>query len=52
MIRFLFSKKLFESLGLQEVMNSMVGIIEKRDIFRGHGKRVNFWLEMVMEPSF
>lgn len=47
----LIVERVIESLGLQEVRNSVVGTVEKRGISGGQRKRVNVGLEMVMEPS-
>ncbi|XP_057472571.1 ABC transporter G family member 28-like [Actinidia eriantha] len=44
-------ERVIESLGLQNVRDSLVGTVEKRGISGGQRKRVNVGLEMVMEPS-
>ena len=44
-------ERVIESLGLQQVRDSLVGTVEKRGISGGQRKRVNVGLEMVMEPS-
>ncbi|KAJ1295422.1 hypothetical protein BS78_01G222700 [Paspalum vaginatum] len=44
-------ERVIESLGLQEIRNSLVGTVEKRGISGGQRKRVNVGIEMVMEPS-
>ncbi|GLU11846.1 hypothetical protein SLE2022_285660 [Rubroshorea leprosula] len=44
-------ERVVESLGLQQVRDSLVGTVEKRGISGGQRKRVNVGLEMVMEPS-
>ncbi|KAM7522384.1 hypothetical protein LguiA_012286 [Lonicera macranthoides] len=44
-------ERVIESLGLQNVRDSLVGTVEKRGISGGQKKRVNVGLEMVMEPS-
>lgn len=44
-------ERVIESLGLQEIRNSLVGTVEKRGISGGQRKRVNVGTEMVMEPS-
>ncbi|KAL8501364.1 hypothetical protein ACS0TY_020781 [Phlomoides rotata] len=44
-------ERVIESLGLQNVRDSIVGTIEQRGISGGQRKRVNVGLEMVMEPS-
>ncbi|GKV46859.1 hypothetical protein SLEP1_g53820 [Rubroshorea leprosula] len=43
--------RVVESLGLQQVRDSLVGTVEKWGISGGQRKRVNVGLEMVMEPS-
>ncbi|RZC76970.1 hypothetical protein C5167_001134 [Papaver somniferum] len=40
-----------DSLGLQHVIDSLVGTAENRGISGGQRKRVNVGMEMVMEPS-
>ncbi|GAB4854972.1 ABC transporter G member 24, variant 2 [Ancistrocladus abbreviatus] len=47
----LIVERVIESLGLQEVRDSLVGTVEKRGISGGQRKRVNVGLEMVIEPS-
>ncbi|KAK8945225.1 ABC transporter G family member 28 [Platanthera zijinensis] len=44
-------ERIIESLGLQEIRDSLVGTVEERGISGGQRKRVNVGLEMVMEPS-
>ncbi|EPS60818.1 hypothetical protein M569_13983, partial [Genlisea aurea] len=44
-------ERVIESLGLQNIRDSIVGTVEKRGISGGQRKRVNVGLEMVMEPS-
>ncbi|KAI4365606.1 hypothetical protein MLD38_021574 [Melastoma candidum] len=44
-------ERVIESLGLQNVRDSLVGTVEKRGISGGQRKRVNVGIEMVMEPS-
>ncbi|KAG5602856.1 hypothetical protein H5410_034226 [Solanum commersonii] len=44
-------ERVIESLGLQQVRDSLVGTVEKRGISGGQRKRVNVGLEMVIEPS-
>lgn len=44
-------ERVIESLGLQNVRDSLVGTVEQRGISGGQRKRVNVGLEMVMEPS-
>ncbi|OIW11294.1 hypothetical protein TanjilG_20443 [Lupinus angustifolius] len=47
----LIVERVIESLGLQNIRDSLVGTVEKRGISGGQRKRVNVGLEMVMEPS-
>ncbi|KAI3987299.1 hypothetical protein MKX01_003049, partial [Papaver californicum] len=44
-------ERVIDSLGLQQVRDSLVGTVEKRGISGGQRKRVNVGMEMVMEPS-
>ncbi|KAJ8559601.1 hypothetical protein K7X08_003659 [Anisodus acutangulus] len=47
----LVAERFIESLGLQQVRDSLVGTVEKRGISGGQRKRVNVGIEMVIEPS-
>ncbi|KAI3933396.1 hypothetical protein MKW98_006755 [Papaver atlanticum] len=49
--RVLVIERVIDSLGLQQVRDSLVGTVEKRGISGGQRKRVNVGMEMVMEPS-
>ncbi|KAI3917103.1 hypothetical protein MKX01_003552 [Papaver californicum] len=49
--RVLVIERVVDSLGLQQVRDSLVGTVEKRGISGGQKKRVNVGMEMVMEPS-